>query len=243
MMPTSKMRPFGEVMSLDAARAILDNTGRPIDCTETIRLTEAAGRVLARDVVASTDVPPFSRAGMDGYAVRALDTRGASRNAPRTLRLAGTLFTGEVATAPVASGECLEISTGAPMPEGADAVIMVEETEREDGRVTIFAEVQPRQHVGQRGADIPAGHVVVSSGETINSSRLGALAAVGHSQVEVFAKPRVTIASTGNESSNPASPCSPARSTTSTDSRFPRSWRRMAECHSRPRRHRTRSTR
>jgi molybdenum cofactor synthesis domain-containing protein len=205
------MRPFGEVMSLEAARAIIDNTGRSIDRIETVSLPEAAGRVLARDVVASGDVPPFSRAGMDGYAVRAADTRGASRSSPRTLKLAGTLFTGQVATAPVSSGECLEISTGAPMPEGADAVIMVEETELEDGRVKMFAEVQPKQNVGRRGADIAAGHVVVSAGETINSSRLGALAAVGTSQVDVYAKPRVAIASTGNEIVEPGQPLSPGQ--------------------------------
>ena len=205
------MRPFGEVMSLDAARAILESTGRPIERIEMVLLAQAAGRVLARDVVASGDVPPFSRAGMDGYAVRAADTRGASRNEPRTLKIAGTLFTGQIATAPVASGECLEISTGAPMPDGADAVIMVEETEREDGRARLFAEVQPRQNVGQRGADIPAGQVVVSAGQTINSSRLGALAAVGTSQVDVYAKPRVAIASTGNEIVEPGQPLLPGQ--------------------------------
>src|SRR5215204_3999650 len=91
-----RMRPFEDVISLEAARAILDATGTPIENVETIMLSEANGRVLAADVIAQGDVPPFSRAGMDGYAVRASDTVGASRSAPRTLRKVGTLYTGQV---------------------------------------------------------------------------------------------------------------------------------------------------
>jgi molybdopterin biosynthesis enzyme len=166
------MRPFGEVISLEAARAILDSTGAPIERIESIPLERAHGRVLARDVVAATDVPPFSRAGMDGYAVRAADTRGATRETPRTLKQIGTLYTGQVPSRPVHDGECMEISTGAPVPDGADAVIMVEETELDlDGGVRVYAEVRPKQNVGLRGADIQTGQVVVSAGETLNSSR------------------------------------------------------------------------
>ena len=121
------MRPFEDVISLEAARAILDRTGGPIENVETILLSEANGRVLAASVIAQSDVPPFSRAGMDGYAVRARDTQGASRQAPRTLTKVGTLYTGQVSPIQVGDGECLEISTGAPMPRGADAVVMVEE--------------------------------------------------------------------------------------------------------------------
>src|SRR6188472_1689711 len=105
------MRPFGDVISLEAARAILDSTGTPITNVETILLSEANGRVLAADVVAHGDVPPFSRAGMDGYAVRAEDTHGATRSAPRTLTKVGTLYTGAVSPVPVREGQCVEIST------------------------------------------------------------------------------------------------------------------------------------
>ena len=117
---------------------------------------------------------------MDGFAVRARDTQGASRHAPRTLRKVGTIYTGQISAIPVGDGECIEISTGAPMPDGADAVIMVEETDADaDGTVRLFAEVSPQQNVGRRGADIQTGQVVVSAGETLNSSRIGALAAIG----------------------------------------------------------------
>lgn len=206
------MRPFGDTISLDAARAILDATGSPIARIEQIPLEHASGRVLAVDVTATADVPPFSRAGMDGYAVRAGDTRGATRQHPRTLRQVGTLFTGQVSPIPVGDGECIEISTGAPMPGGADAVVMVEETSSDDNRsVQFFAEVQPQQNVGRRGADIEAGQVVLGAGDTINSSRLGALAAVGRSNVSVFERPRVAILSTGNEVVTPGQPLAPGQ--------------------------------
>ena len=200
------MRPSSEVISLDAARAILNETGSPIDRTETIALDQANGRVIARDVIAACDVPPFSRAGMDGYAVRAVDTRGATHEHPRILRHIGVLFTGQVSHQSVSDGECLEISTGAPLPDGADAVVMVEETSSVDGSVHVYAEVQPSQNVGRRGADIQTGQVVVAAGDALNSSRVGALAAVGSSNVEVYARPRVAILSTGNEVVEPGRP-------------------------------------
>ena len=205
------MRPFGAVISLEAARAMLASTGTPIDRIERIPIEVANGRVLARDVIASGDVPPFTRAGMDGYAVRATDTRGATRDAPRTLRQIGTLFTGQVSTVTVGDGECLEISTGAPMPDGADAVVMVEETACDAGIVRVFAEAQPQHNVGRRGADIQAGQVTVAAGETINSSRLGALAAIGTSAVDVYERPRVAILSTGNEIIEPGRPLEPGQ--------------------------------
>jgi molybdenum cofactor synthesis domain-containing protein len=206
------MRPFGNVISLEAARAILDATGSPIANVETILLTEANGRVLASNVVAQGDVPPFSRAGMDGYAVRASDTRGASRSAPRTLTKVGTLYTGQGSSLSVHEGQCVEISTGAPIPDGADAVVMVEETDADAGAgVRIFAEVQPQQNVGRRGADIQIGQVVVAAGDVLNASRIGALAAVGTIWVDVYDRPRVAILSTGNEVIEPGRALKPGQ--------------------------------
>jgi molybdenum cofactor synthesis domain-containing protein len=205
------MRPFGDVMSLDAARAILDVSGAAIDRIETLPLGEANGRVLAADVVARSDVPPFSRAGMDGFAVRAHDTEGASRTRPRPLVKVGTLYTGQVSPIPVGDGQCIEISTGAPMPEGADAVVMVEETDADDGIVRVLAEVKPQQNVGRRGADIARGQVVVSAGETLNSSRIGALAAIGADWIDVYDRPRVAILSTGNEVVEPGQELEPGQ--------------------------------
>ena len=208
----SRMRPFGDIISLESARAILDATGAPIDRVETVALADANGRVLANAVTARGDVPPFSRAGMDGYAVRAGDTRGATRTHPRTLAKVATVYTGEVSAVPVLEGQCIEISTGAPMPEGADAVEMVEETDsRSDPDILVFAEVQPGQNVGARGADIQSGQVVVAAGETLNSSRIGSLAAIGISAVDVYARPRVAILSTGNEIVEPGQELKPGQ--------------------------------
>jgi molybdopterin molybdotransferase len=209
-MPTSRMRPFKETIPLQAARAIVDRSGTPIARVETIPLDEAHGRVIARDVIAPADVPPFSRAAMDGYAVRAVDTMGASRPKPRRLRQIAALYTGEVSTVAVGKDECIEIATGAPMPEGADAVVIVEETDCDaEHMVDVFVEVRPAQNVGPRGADIQAGLTVLHPGEALNSSRVGALAALGLARVDVYERPRVAILSTGNELTEPGQPLKP----------------------------------
>src|SRR5687768_1257503 len=114
---TTKMRPIRSTIALDEARALIDAAIRPIERTERVGLSDASGRVLAEDLVADADVPPFARAAMDGYAVRTADTAGATREAPRVLKRIGTVFTGEVSTLTLDQGECLEIATGAPMPD------------------------------------------------------------------------------------------------------------------------------
>ncbi len=137
------MRPITSTIAFaEALRTVVD-AARPIERTETLLLLEADGRVVARDVVATADVPPFDRAAMDGYAVIAAQTTGASATSPRTLRCVARVFSGHMPPRGLASGECMEIATGAPMPAGADAVVMVEETTR-DGDV--------RAHRGGRDA-------------------------------------------------------------------------------------------
>jgi molybdenum cofactor synthesis domain-containing protein len=206
------MRPFGKTIALEEARAIIDRTVLPIDRTEVVPLQQANGRVLARDVFSSADVPPFSRAAMDGYAVRADDTIGASRAAPRKLRRIETIYTGQVPQHQVGAGDCSEIATGAPLPEGADAVVMVEETDIDDRAiVSIFAEATSRQNIGRQGADIQKGQNVLQAGTLLNASRVGAIAALGLTDVEVFAKPRVAILSTGNEIVDPGQPLEPGQ--------------------------------
>src|SRR4051812_41074471 len=140
------MRPFTSTISLDEARRRLDAAVRPIDRTERIRLDLAVGRVAAVDVVSSMQVPPFARSAMDGYAVLAADTAGASREAPRRLRRLGRVFTGELPSTAVAPGGCIEIATGAPLPSGADAVVMVEETAADGDTIEIHAAAAPGQH-------------------------------------------------------------------------------------------------
>jgi molybdopterin molybdotransferase len=209
---TTRMRPIRDTIPLEEARALIDSAARPIARTERVPVAAANGRVIAADVIAPFDVPPFSRAGMDGYAVRAEDTFGASRHEPRTLRCVDQVFTGQVPVRPVGPGECIEIATGAPMPEGADAVVMVEETEREaEGDIQVFTPVYPRQNVGRRGADIQAGQPVLRTGDVLNASRVGVLAALGSTDAHVYARPRVAILSTGNEIAEPGEPLAPGQ--------------------------------
>jgi len=209
---TTKMRPIRDTIPLDEARALIDGAAHPITRRELVQLTDANGRVLVEDVVAPFDVPPFSRAGMDGYAVRAEDTFGASRQDPRMLRCVEQVFTGQMPMAHVGPGECVEIATGAPMPEGADAVVMVEETEKQSsGDIGIFTPVYPRQNVGRRGADIQAGQTVLRAGDVLNASRVGVLAALGLTAAHVFVRPRVAILSTGNEIADPGKPLEPGQ--------------------------------
>ena len=204
------MRPFTSTISLEEARRRLDAAVRPIARVERVRLDAAAGRVAAADVVSPIDVPPFARSAMDGYAVIAADTRGASKSAPARLRLLDRIYTGRLSSETVVAATCAEIATGAPLPAGADAVVMVEETARPDEHaVEIFTEARAGQNVGRRGADIAAGERVIAAGDLLTPSRVGALAAVGCADAAVFAKPRVAILSTGNEVIEPGEPLPP----------------------------------
>jgi len=194
------MRPFASTISLDEARRRLDAHVRPIERRERVALADAAGRVAAVDVFSPIDVPPFARSAMDGYAVCAADTAGASRERPVVLRLVDRIYTGRPSATPIHAGTCAEIATGAPLPDGADAVIMVEETAiAGDDRVALLASAAAGQNIGRRGADITRGDRVAAAGDYLTPSRVGALAAIGSVDVEVYARPRVAILSTGNE--------------------------------------------
>src|SRR5882762_9702392 len=206
---STKMRPFGDTISLEQARALIDGALRPIERVERVALHEAHGRVLAREVVATADVPPFSRAAMDGYAVRAADTAGASPATPAVLTWIEKVFTGQMPQQTVGQGQCTEIATGAPMPAGADAVVMVEQTAADDTRIQIFVAAEPGQNIGRQGADIKTGQTVMRAGDVLNASRVGALAALGLAHVEVYARPRVAILSTGNEIVDTGQPLEP----------------------------------
>ena len=194
------MRPFGHIISIADARAALRDGVRPVTRTEHVPLADAGGRVAAADVRSTVAVPPFARSAMDGYAVVAADTAGASKTAPVWLALGERVYTGSLPTKAVQPGCCAEIATGAPLPDGADAVVMVEDTAGVvDGRVAACAAVTAGQHVGRKGADIVPGDVVVTRGQLLTPSRIGAAAAVGSTALDVFARPRVAILSTGNE--------------------------------------------
>jgi molybdenum cofactor synthesis domain-containing protein len=165
--------------------------------TERVPIVEALGRVLAEDVVADTDLPPFDRAQMDGYAVRAQDVK----EAPVRLRIAGESAAGRGWHHQLEEGHAVRIMTGAPVPAGADSVQQVELThELKDGTVVELLEgVETGKSIVPRGSEITAGEVVLRAGTTINAAMLAVLAAFGYAQVEVFRKPRVAVLATGSE--------------------------------------------
>jgi putative molybdopterin biosynthesis protein len=183
----------------DAREAIasLDLTPNP----ERVPLAEARGRVLAKRIDAALDVPGFDRASMDGYAVRARDTFGADETDPASLDLVGTVHAGEGPDVKIAAGQAAEISTGAVMPPGADAVVMVERTdETEDGEaVEIRTAVAPGDHVMLAGADVAAGERALGPGTRLTAREIGLLSALGVDSVPVRGKPAVGIVSTGDE--------------------------------------------
>jgi molybdenum cofactor synthesis domain-containing protein len=203
------VRPILDTISLDEAMARLLDAAVPIVRTERVHLRDANGRVIAHAAASTLDVPPFDRAAMDGFAVIAEDTRGAGRTTPITLRVVETIHTGDVSNRRLSSGECAGISTGAPLPPGADAVVMIEETTRSGDDVRILSAAASRQHVSARGCDIRVGQALVEAGGVLNPSRIGALAAVGIAEIDVYARPRVAIVSTGNEIVEPGQPLRP----------------------------------
>ncbi len=178
---------------------------------EEVPLDEALGRVLAADVLAPGDVPSFDRSNYDGYTVRAQDTYGASEQAPRRLALLDeVLATGVVPKGLVTPGTAIEIATGAMLPRGADAVVMVEDTEVEHGGLVVRHAVTPGFGVSFAGTDIGAGETVLCRGEVLGSRETGVLAAIGANRVPVWRRPRVAILSTGDELIPPGQPMRPA---------------------------------
>lgn len=170
-----------------------------------VPLLEARGRVLAEDRFADVDNPPFDNSAVDGYAVRAADTQGASPERPVVLREVADVPAGTVAVVPVRAGECARVMTGAPMPEGADAMVMVEDTRREDeagqmaSRVEILAPARPGDHVRRAGEDVRAGTRVLTAGTRIGAAEVAMLAAMGCAQPLCIRPPRVAVLSTGDE--------------------------------------------
>lgn len=162
---------------------------------------EALGCVTAEPVVCEEEVPPFANTAMDGYAVRSADVRGASAATPVVLRVVGTLHAGHAPSVAVEEGEALRIMTGAPMPAGADAVVMVESTSAVDGgaAVEIRESVPPGRHVRPAGDDLRPGDVVIEAGAELTPARIGVLATLGMDTVAVHPRPRVGVMSTGDE--------------------------------------------
>jgi molybdopterin molybdotransferase len=175
---------------------------RDFPCVSEERLTlgRCRGAILSRDVVSQIDLPEFNRATMDGYAVQARSTFGASGSTPALFRVVGAVEMGEAPTVSVKAGEAVRIATGGMLPDGADSVVMVEHAQSLDEEtIEVFSSVAPLQHVMEIGEDFRKGRVVLSRGSLVRPQEMGVLAALGETGVWVYKKPVVAIVSSGDE--------------------------------------------
>ncbi len=179
--------------------------------TETVPLEEALDRVLAADLVAGEDLPPFDRSTVDGFAVRAADTAGAGESAPVRLRLSGQVRMGQAAGVQVRPGEAVGVPTGGMLPPGADAVVMQEHVGVAGATLEVYRAVRPGENVLPRGEDVRAGSVVLRAGRRLRPQDLGILAGLGHSRVLVRRRPLVAITSSGDEVVPPDRPLRPGQ--------------------------------
>ncbi len=200
------------MLTFEEAKKKIDEQFKPVFLgeEETV-LLEAYNRVLNEDVVSTLDVPPFNRSTVDGYAVKAEDTFEADENTPATLKVSGAVNIGEPTNVNVGKGEAVEIVTGAPIPEGADAVVMVEDTQREDADLQVFGAVTSGENVMKKGSDLKKGALVLKKGLVLGSSEIGVLAALGLTKVKVLKIPMVAVISTGAEVTDPGKPLPPGK--------------------------------
>jgi putative molybdopterin biosynthesis protein len=211
----ARQEQFLDVVSAEEARARFENhlDLSPL-AAEPVSLASALGRVLAGDVAAPVDAPPFDRSGVDGFALRAADTLGASEASPRRLRLnAEVIACGHMPAIEVATGSASTIATGGVMPRGADAVVMIEQTELIDAdtpAIEIRRAVSPGQFIAYAGSDIARGEMLLRRGTRIGSREIGMLAACGLAEVAVVRRPKVAVLSTGDELVAPGQALRPA---------------------------------
>ncbi|WP_067702686.1 molybdopterin molybdotransferase MoeA [Erwinia sp. ErVv1] len=193
------------LISLDDALATMLAQITPVSESETLPLIEAAGRITAADVVSPVNVPPFANSAMDGYALRLADAQAD------TLTVAGKAFAGVPFSGSWPAGSCIRIMTGAPVPEGADAVVMQEETERQGEAIRLTATVTAGQNIRLPGEDIREGDSVLRAGTRLGAAELPLLASLGVPEVKVLRRLRVAVFSTGDELQTPGQPLAPGQ--------------------------------
>lgn len=214
-----------DMISVEEARALILERVAPLPPVDAPILgadgrPAVLGQVLAEDVIAPFSIPPLANTAMDGYAVRAADTAGATYERPLQLQVVGYLPAGEVFDGEVGPGQAVRIMTGAPMPAGADAIVPFEETDEQDGGgpdprertlVRIDVEARPGANVRRAGEDVRSGEVVLPRGAVIQPAQVGVLASLGRDRVSVHRRPRVTILSTGDELLRPGQALVPGK--------------------------------
>jgi molybdopterin molybdotransferase len=189
---------FFKVKTSEEVFAIIEQFGPLGD--ETVPLEKAFSRILSRDIISPEDVPGFHRSSMDGYAVRAKDTFGATESLPAMLEVKGEVIMGQVPTEVVGPGQAVKISTGGMLPEGADGVVMVEHShELDENTIEVSRAISPLEHVILPDDDFKGGSPVLEKGKWLRPQDVGVMAGIGFSEVPVYRRPRVVIISTGDE--------------------------------------------
>ena len=194
------MEYFNCISLNDAEQLVLNELAGLIVGSEQVALVQALGRIVAEDVVSKEDLPPFSRSTVDGFAVRGMDTFGASEGVPALFDIVGEVAMGQETLIQLKPGQAVTIPTGGMLPLGANAVVMMEHTERPDNSsLLVLKAVAPGENVVVKGEDISKGRLILSQGRKILPQDIGALAACGYVAVPVRQKPEVVIISTGDE--------------------------------------------
>ena len=203
---------FRKLLSFDEAKQLLEQTfdAKPVG-VETVSISEDHERVLAQDIVAPLNIPPFSRSTVDGYAVKAADTFGASEDQPVTLKFCGHVAIGESPNVAVKNGLAAEIVTGAPIPDGANSVVMVEQTSQKGNNISVHRPVSIGENLMAAGSDILKGETVLKAGQFLGSREIGVVAAIGLAEVVVYRRPKVAVLSTGGEVVAPGEPLPPGK--------------------------------
>ena len=201
------------MLELEEALGRILATVPPVQ-VEDLPLAEAQGRVLAEPIHSTTDLPPFANSAMDGYAARAQDTRGATQQNPRPLKLVGRVAAGEVFKPELEPGDCLRLFTGSPMPAGADCVVMQEDAlvdPQNPGQVLILEPADAGENVRPRGEDVQAGACLAQPGQILSAGHLCLLSAAGINRVKVGRQPTVALIATGSELREPGEPLGPGQ--------------------------------
>jgi len=203
---------FRKLLTIEEAKTTIRQHFKPKPLgTEQVPLLQATGRILAENIIAQLNIPPFDRSTVDGYAVRAEDTFGAEETRPIQLELAGTINIGELPHVKITKGKAAEIVTGAPTPQGADAVVMTEHAERTDNTIRIYAPVVKDENIMKASSDIKKGQQLLTTCQPLGSREIGMIAAIGKPTIKVYKIPKVAVLSTGPEITEPGKRLTPGK--------------------------------
>jgi len=198
------------MISFEDARSIILSEASVLTPIEQ-EISEALDFVLAEDVASEVDLPAFDNSAMDGYALRSADVKDAGKESPTVLKVVETIFAGDVPRRCLGPGEAAKIMTGAPLPEGADCVVPVEDTQEKAGEVGTFASAPAGQHVRPQGQELKTGQILLKEGSPLGPAEIGLLAAAGRARFAVYPRPRVAFFVTGDEIVAPGEPMGPGK--------------------------------